>query len=41
MDNWTEDEWYEQFLDIMFTEWTADEMGYMHHSVSQDEDGHS
>lgn len=31
----SEDEFYEEFLDIMFTEFTADEMAYMHHTVME------
>ncbi len=37
MDNWTEDEIYEAFLDVMFTEWDADSMAYMHLTVMEGE----
>lgn len=33
----SEDEIYESFLDIMFEEFTADEMGYMHITVMEGE----
>lgn len=37
MDNWTEEEFYEAFLNVMFEEFTADEMGYMHITVMEGE----
>lgn len=33
----SDDEFYEEFLDIMFTEFTADEMGYMHVTVMEED----